>query len=150
MRKDFLLYSILFLMLFSCTKEKNATNSKARLLTKSGWRLIAEEAKGYVGQTSWVNTYGNYKACEQDDIIVFNANGQFEINEGATKCNSGDPQIIETGTWTLTAAETGITVFTSNDKTDYTIVALNETTLSISFTTSTFGGTYDVRQTLSH
>jgi hypothetical protein len=46
------------------------------------------------------------KPCELDDIYRFNSNKTFTVEEGATKCNTTDPQIKESGPWRFNAAET--------------------------------------------
>jgi hypothetical protein len=50
--------------------------------------------------------------CKKDDILYFTntglLNGQYNIEEGLTKCNAADPAVVDSGTWTLNAAKTTI------------------------------------------
>ena len=41
--------------------------------------------------------------CYTDDNWVFRRNGTYQKNEGASKCNIGDPYVYETGNWAFSA-----------------------------------------------
>jgi hypothetical protein len=72
--------------------------------------------------------------CKKNDILYFTStstgllNGQYNIQEGSTRCNISDPTTVDTGTWTLNAAKTSIE-FKSNAPAavpyTYTIVELS-------------------------
>jgi hypothetical protein len=67
------------------------------------WKLTAYLLKGPNDNLDIFNDpdFGFTIECTRDDIFKFtnNANQDYESNEGATKCGSTDPQLIEKGTW---------------------------------------------------
>lgn len=135
--------------LISC--KKSATEkSKVELLTQSSWKIAKEEEKAGTG--SWVDYAAIAQPYDKDNIIIFNANGTFENNEGATKQSPSDAQIIGTGTWSLknnnaTLSTTG-TGSTSAD--EQTIDQLDANTLVLSSNETNNGIVYYSRITLSH
>ncbi|HAN38534.1 MAG TPA: hypothetical protein DCQ29_06485, partial [Chitinophagaceae bacterium] len=84
---------VLFALLNGCKKDDE--KSKTQLLTEKPWFVSKAEEKA--GTANWVDDFPNYAACEKDDATLFKSNGQYENNEGATKCSAADPQIISTG-----------------------------------------------------
>ncbi len=123
-----IIYAIACIVLISSCKKDDETPSvsKAELLagkTSKAWRKTA-------GKENGSDYYTTLPTCYKDDITVFSANKNFEFNEGATKCDSGDPQIIEADTWEFKSNETIINVF----ETDYKILELTNTTLRVSYT----------------
>lgn len=49
------------------------------------------------------------RTCLTDNFITYFPNGNYEINEGATKCNPSDPPAV-VGTWEMNSSETEIFV----------------------------------------
>jgi hypothetical protein len=45
----------------------------------------------------------NFPPCEADDITAFKTDSTWSLDNGSTKCNTSDPQVIETGTWSFTS-----------------------------------------------
>jgi hypothetical protein len=99
---------------FSACKKKDPEpitpvyEQKALLLAgakgqSKSWKLTAYNYTGNDGTLDIFNDpdFGYDLACTRDDIFKFtnNANQDYESNEGATKCGSSDPQLIEKGTW---------------------------------------------------
>lgn len=85
-------------VLNSCSKDDDNSSStptatKLQLLTAHGWRLSTFLENG----VDMTNAY--FSACELDNIYTFYTDSLYSIDEGPTKCNPNDPQIIETGTW---------------------------------------------------
>ena len=66
--------------------------------------------------------------CEKDDITTFSSDGTYKIDEGATKCDPDDPQINETGSWSLSSDKK---ILTSNGI-GFNVVTLTSTDLKIS------------------
>jgi hypothetical protein len=48
--------------------------------------------------------------CEQDNIYFFKPDGTFTITENTSKCNSGDPDLVTSGTWKLVENDTKIEI----------------------------------------
>ncbi|MBK5270416.1 MAG: hypothetical protein JJE22_05310 [Bacteroidia bacterium] len=109
----------------SCKKNKEDSNSDFSLLTMAAWKVSKYEQK--IDSDPYIDQFPGWAACTKDDIYLFKTNNIYEINEGTTTCNSGDPQVIFTGTW----------LFKANRKIDigqdeYTIEQLDQNTLVIS------------------
>lgn len=83
MKKQFILTCIaFFLLLTSCNKDKA---SKTELLTQSSWTYQDAKRNG-------VSIFASVQPCVRDNVFTFKTTGQLNIDEGATKCSSGDPQ----------------------------------------------------------
>ena len=136
-------------LLFGLTScKKSDPKSRTELITQSGWKIVKSESK--TGTGPWVDNTSGYAPCDKDNVLGFSTNGNFEFNEGATKCSPLDPQIIQSGTWVFTNGETKISV-TSGGFTDMAdIDQLDEGTLVIS--SSDLSGTpaYYNRDTYGH
>jgi hypothetical protein len=92
-------------VLSGCSKDDNNDNTtvaptKFELLTSHGWRLTAFYEDG-VDMTSQYFT-----ACELDNIFNYNTDYSYTVDEGPTKCDPADPQIIETGVWAFANNQT--------------------------------------------
>jgi hypothetical protein len=134
MKKHFIfLVSTFVLALFffaSCDKDDNTTTTpktKTELLTQSNWKFKS----AFVGTTD-IST--SLQACQKDNILTFSASGNGNLDEGAAKCNTGDPQ-NNLFTWNFQTNETKIFIstilFTNGDKT-FDLISLTETELVVS------------------
>ena len=139
-----------------CKKSNDAstsTISKTQLLTASDWGITGAQYKA-VTASVWTDNYAGLKACEKDNRVIFKGNGTYESNEGATKCSLNDPQILETGTWTLTQSETVLVVQATNGTPIFnaTIETLTSSSLifSITYVDASSGVTYQSRISFSH
>ena len=67
------------------------------LLTSGQWKLVSFTLTPPVDIDSDgdldADAYVLMDACGKDDLFSFKADGKYEINEGATKCDPLDPQI---------------------------------------------------------
>lgn len=113
--------------------------TKTQLLSQKAWVMTSLEDKV---NGVWVKD-NQIPAYELDDQYVFRANGTFEVNEGATKRSSTDPQIIGTSTWKFIDNESKIQI-ASGDLLN--VVTLSET--AFQFTSP--AGTDDERYTFAH
>ncbi len=75
--------------------------------------------------------------CDQDNVFMFEDGGVFKDDEGATKCNSADPQ-YEQGTYTQSGSS--ITVYT-NDTIVFNNTIITNSTLTGTVTFDFGGGT---------
>lgn len=126
------------------------TASKADLLTAKKWRTSASTTTTtYNNQTSTSDDYASMSPCERDNFTQFNANKTAVFDEGATKCNSSDPQTTN-GTWDLNSDQTKLNL-TDPDLgglvIPFEIVTLDASTLSLRFTQSASGATRTVNIT---
>jgi len=78
---------LLFSLLFANCKKSSSdkTKTKTELITQTSWKFDNAKVSG-VDVSSFLQT------CETDNILSFSSNGTGVVDEGATKCNSGDPQ----------------------------------------------------------
>jgi hypothetical protein len=127
------LTSILVLFAFtfaSCDKDDNTTTTpktKTELIVQSNWKFKS----AFVGTTDYSS---GLQACQKDNILTFNANGNGSADEGVSKCNMADPQ-TNPFTWNFQTSETELFIstilFTGGSKT-FTLISLTETELVVS------------------
>jgi hypothetical protein len=75
---------------------------------KKSWRMVSLEiiddgkSSGVISVAQAV-AQQQIDACIADDLLTFyaDADHKFEASEGATKCNSADPDVYVTDTWVL-------------------------------------------------
>lgn len=120
---------MMILVIASCKKSSSPSTPKTKtdLLTQGTWKFSAATVNG-----SDASSY--IQACQKDNIYSFQSNGNGSMDEGASKCNSGDPQTVPF-TWSWMTNETIIHVSTalySNTTQDLTLVTLSETQLVVS------------------
>ena len=120
-----------FTFLFvACVQEDPKPDSRAELFAGSDqygktWQITSIDVDfGTVTPNS----------CVTDNFITYYPNGNYEINEGATKCNPNDPP-GEMGTWTLSNDESQLTT-TVGDSTQVWVI--DETLSDAHRITSTF------------
>ena len=76
--------------------------------------------------TEETNVYAIMDQCIKDDHTTFMADGSAELDEGATKCDPGDPQTISL-TWSINQDETQLEV----QGIEYLIESLNESQMKL-------------------
>ena len=129
----------MIVLVFSCKKDP-VSKSNTDLLTKGNWKQInAESGTDGVYKSVW----NSYDPCDKDDLVTFKVNQTFQIAAGATKCNPGDPDITDSGTWQFNANETQLVI----DSQTGTIENLDENNLVLTFD---FGGGESFRASFSH
>ncbi len=69
--------------------------------------------------------------CVTDNFITYFPNGNYEINEGASKCDPNDPPAV-TGSWTLNSFETKIFVEFGDSVQTWNIESINSEVQRIS------------------
>jgi hypothetical protein len=105
---------ILTVAVIAGCKKNDSGPSKTQLLTSGSWKLTSD----YFDPAVDVNGDGHpvneaitvLQPCFTDNLLIFNANGTAIRDEGATKCNPANPQIIETVNWKFLENETKIIV----------------------------------------
>jgi len=113
----------------SCKKDDDNNNNngnnnpgpqltKKEMLTAKPWKATGLTVGG-------ADFWSLVDACERDNIFTFKTDGVYIEDEGATKCDSGDPQVVVTSTWSFIDNETKLIY----DGDTATIKQLTSTTL---------------------
>ena len=124
------LYAILLfaatLSIVSCSKDKDddpPPKTKTELISTGTWKFSTATANG-------LNVSSFIQACQRDNILTFQANGNGTIDEGAVICGT-NPQ-TSPFTWNFTNNEGGLHVsatFFTGGSGDFNVVSLTETQL---------------------
>lgn len=135
------LYVTLFLLacsaLFLTCQKDSAPKTVTELLTngsQKAWRVIAFTANPGIDiditgmGILTTDIFATYKACNKDNLYIFKSDKSYTAEEGATKCNSNDPQIYLKSTWQLNNDETIIVIGNQND---LSIVSITENELIV-------------------
>jgi hypothetical protein len=85
-----------------------------------------------IGAGPFSDLFALLPACTKDDITVFNADGTMTLDEGASKCEQGDPQTTS-GTWSFIDNETKLSTTVDGNTQVMDIVELTENTLRLSY-----------------
>jgi hypothetical protein len=92
----------------SCKKSEEATtevvSTKTTFLTNAAWKALKSETLS-TGSTTWIDVTSSNPACKFDDILKYNTDFQFVIDEGATKCSPSSPQSTNSA-WSFQSNET--------------------------------------------
>ena len=158
--KNYLLLLALVSTVFltSCSDDDEEVKSKTELLTASGWKLTeftVNPAFDYDNDgTTETNLLPFVPACSQDDLTIYNADKTYAEDEGGSKCDTNDPQVFETGTWTFNGDETTLTKTKTNSTTaeSFTITELTENSFKYTETVTDPNDniTYTFSSTFSH
>jgi len=141
MQKKHFLYVIIVLGLMvaniGCSKDDNDNSgpkTKTELLTTGTWKFSDAKVGGQ-SVASFIET------CQKDNILTFLAAGTGTADEGATKCDPGDPNSAPFN-WAFQTNETVLfvsTPFFTGGSSTFTIVSLTESQLVLSQTISLTG-----------
>ena len=121
--------AIFTLIQVSCKKSdpEPAAIDVAATLQNKNWKITAlTMAPALAGVTDIYND--SYDACERDNLYKFNTADVFLLDEGATLCNTGDPQTL-TGTWNYNASTKIIHYQILGDSWDLLVTSINENVL---------------------
>jgi hypothetical protein len=145
-----LMMVILPLIALAACEEAAAPKSRTELLTQAVWKMVKVERK--TGNGPWVDLSFGYSPCEQDNYFIYRTNGLWELNEGAAKCNAGDPQVMDYGAWSFFAGESQLLLTDVNGATVvlFNIEQLTETELVVFYSRTYNGVTYTNRITYGH
>ena len=124
------------LILNSCKKKEDeeATPSKASMLAGT-WKMTAftcDPPYDLFG-TPISDFFVFFQDCEKDDLLTVKSDKTYTFNEGATKCNTSDPDLKDTGTWLLSSDGKKVTIDSdSGDAEIYDLKSLTSSSMSIS------------------
>lgn len=118
------------ILVTGCNKDDDDTPAKTKteLLTASTWKYSSVT-------TSGVDASALFEDCELDNTFTFATAGTGVADEGATKCDSGDPQ-TQSFTWGLVSSETILHLSSElyeGTGNDLTITTLSSTQLVVTF-----------------
>ena len=125
------IFTIAVFIFSSCGKDYTtpAPKTKTQLLSQNTWKFKT----AFAGTT---DISSSIQACQKDNVLTFAVALTGTADEGATKCNSGDPQ-SNPFTWNFQSSETilfiSATLFSGGSST-FTLVSLSETELVVSQT----------------
>lgn len=105
MKKIFLGAMALSLVLVACKKDEDSP-SKSDLLTNGSTKTWVIDKIFING----VDITDQQESCTNDDNLVFRSDFTYEVNEGETKCDTSDTQVIDSGVWALIDNDTKIVV----------------------------------------
>jgi hypothetical protein len=143
----FVLFSVLIVAGFVSCKKSSSSKSKTEFLTQAGWKQTGGEVRTTTTAAWGVDpSFTSTPACQKDNVILFRTNNTVENNEGATKCNAADPQIVFTGSWAFQDNESKISVMGDV----VAIEQLDDQTLRITYSDTFSGTTYYYRETYTH
>ena len=141
MKKNNLIYSAMILLAtfvmataVSCKKDDDSPASKTDLITGKNLVVTAMTVNPGIeyGGIEYTDFFAIMPACSKDDVTVFNTDGTATFDEGATKCDAGDPQTTS-GTWQFQDNETKLQVVSDGDTEIFNIVELTSSKLKISY-----------------
>ena len=112
MKKIQTIIAISILMICIACKKDNK-ESRMNLITAGNWKMIAftvNPGYDYDGDGDIdTDIFAVTDECERDNLYLFQTNGALEINEGAAKCDAGDPQVYATD-WEFSNNESNILI----------------------------------------
>ena len=148
MKKFILILCCVALFLPACKKDEKS-KSKTELISNGSWHVTAytvDPAVDYDGDgTDENNIFAVMEECVIDDHTTFLANGNCELDEGATKCDPGDPQTFQLA-WSFDDNESHIEV----DGINYEIETLTENQMLLKEIETIQAVTYTHRVTFVH
>ena len=109
----------------SCKKSSDSSKSKTTYLTQSTWKVQSVGVDVNKDGTSDADASGYLQACQLDNVYTFKSDGNGTIDEGATKCNSTDPQ-TSSFTWTLKNNDTILSGNFGLTNGDATIITMDD------------------------
>ena len=119
---SFMIALIFFMSIASC-KKGEATGAIYNPIVGK-WKMTAYIHNG-------VEVYGTgVPTCITDNIIAFSNTNIVTSDEGLSKCNASDPQILS-GTYTSNSNQTQIDLTVNGSTESYSIITLNLTTLQL-------------------
>ncbi len=119
----------------SCDKTDEAAPTNTDYITKSPWKFDKAMSGG-------ADVSGFLNACYKDNVMTFQVNGNGSLDEGATKCNAGDPQTTNF-TWNFSSNGSTLNVtggIFAGQSGSFLVVILNDTQMILQGTISTPSG----------
>lgn len=135
-----------------CKKDDNSSPSKTQLLTSGSWKLTAANADPAIdiNQDGVVENdiFAVLPTCFKDNLFIFKTNNTYVVDEGATKCNVSDPQIMESSNWKFSDNESNIMIGDPGSETIAQLLELSSTVLKMKIVVT--DGSYTLTETLTY
>ena len=115
----------------ACSKNKSDnSNSRVTLMTQAVWKYDTSGID--LNKDGNIDLADTLQACFKDNTYQFNKDSTVLVNEGATKCNSSDPQTA-TYSWSITSGNPAILKSDADPVfvTGLTVLTLNSTKLTV-------------------
>lgn len=121
-------------MFASCGKDDNTNpDNPVNPATLAGkWRMegnMSDRSIEIENGSTITDLYSIMQDCQKDNFYQFNDVGTYSVDEGLTKCDANDPQILISGTWKLTDGTLTIDatpgIYTRKDDSHFTLVVTN-------------------------
>ena len=97
MKKARTIMVIATLFIFAACKKDKSDSPRMDFISTGTWKLFGLSAQpGYdVDGDGYIDNdiYQFYDVCEKDNVYTFKKNGEYVIDEGASKCDPADPQV---------------------------------------------------------
>jgi hypothetical protein len=134
--------------------KKDPASDRTPLLTSSGWTLTSDfinpgidiDADGHT-ENELTNVL---LPCEKDNLMIFRTNNTIDEDEGSTKCDPSDPQLVTTGTWRFYDNESKIIMGDTGHEDTAQLVQLTKSTLVLKFIKVDGGTEFNEWLTLKH
>jgi hypothetical protein len=137
-----------------CKKDDSKRKTKTELLTMGSWKqtsIYFSPAVDWNGDGHTENEVINfYPPCSKDDLIMFKTNGTVLSDEGPSKCDPADPQIIETTNWKFADNETTILIGEPGAEEPAHVLELSSSVLKVKITVEEAGVYYTQTLTFGH
>lgn len=119
----------------SCKKDDDDSPSKTKLISGKNFYVKSMKIDPGVSTPAGITVTDLFPFtadCVKDNFITYNENGTFVEDEGASKCEPGDPQTIN-GTWEFLSDETQLMMTYDTLYQLYNLDHLTNTILKLSF-----------------
>jgi hypothetical protein len=128
--------TLLVMLVFSSCKKEDEVKTATDYLTQGNWMITAATIDPDIEMDDGLvtNVYPYLDPCQRDNLMKFNTNGTVAQDEGATKCDPDDPQIIDEGNWAFSNNNKTLTIlFPDEDPLVAEVKTLNESTFVMSY-----------------
>ncbi|MEO1436786.1 MAG: hypothetical protein AAFV80_14705 [Bacteroidota bacterium] len=127
--QQLLFFALILTTIAACQKTEDLIDppSTGELLADGAWVLKAQTVDPAIEVNGVMisNEYNQIPSCTRDDLYNFNESGSYTLEEGATKCATNDPQIIETGSWLYQEDNAFFQLLANNTPFNLTLTTLN-------------------------
>jgi len=105
---------ILFvLVMVACSKDDPSALSGILSRHTSGWMMTSAIVTINGVDKDVFNDPAYIPDCDKDDVSVFLSDGTYQL-VSTVKCNASEPDVLETGTWSVSENDTRLTITVAN------------------------------------
>lgn len=145
------------MLLTGCSDDDDSNNtpppaSREQLIVAKNWVLVALNVDPAIfnpqTQTQMSDLYPLVQPCERDNFTNFQNNGNYIVEEGATKCDPNDPNTVENGTYTWNTDRTVVVLNPAQGSSyEFRVVTLTSTEMVVEETLVEQNITYTITAT---